>query len=93
MSPQANTLPLSSTAEEVIYLGAMYPSPGFLTEVTHLYAARGLTEGACEPDEDEFLELVRIPIHEVERMIAEDELHDAKTIAAMYKARLKGLLD
>lgn len=81
------------TAEEVIYLGAMYPSPGFLTEVTHLYAARGLTEGACEPDEDEFLELVRIPIHEVERMIAEDELHDAKTIAAMYKARLKGLLD
>lgn len=81
------------TADEMVYLGAMYPSPGILTEVTHLYAARGLRQGEVQPDEDEFLELVRIPIAEVERMIADGELRDAKTIAAMYKARLAGLLE
>ena len=32
-----------------------------------------------------------LPIAEVERLIAEDRLRDAKTIAAMYRARLKNL--
>ena len=72
------------TADEITYLGCIYPSPGFLTEVTHLYAARGLHAGEMQPDEGEFLELVRIPA---------DEIRDAKTVAAMYRARLLGLLD
>ena len=33
-----------------------------------------------------------LPIAEVEAMIARDEIRDAKTIVAMYRARLKGLL-
>ena len=45
-----------------------------------------------QPDEDEFVEVVRLPIAEVEAMIARDEIRDAKTIVAMYRARLKGLL-
>ena len=73
-------------------LGAQYPSPGFLTEVVHLFAALDLTEGEMQPDEDEFVEVVRLPIAEVEAMIARDEIRDAKTIVAMYRARLKGLL-
>lgn len=52
----------------------MYPSPGFLTEVTYLFAALDLTEGETHPDEDEFVETVRLPIAEVERLIAEDRL-------------------
>ena len=67
------------------------PSPGFLTEVVHLFAALDLTE-EMQPDEDEFVEVVRLPIAEVEAMIARDEIRDAKTIVAMYRARLKGLL-
>lgn len=81
------------TAEHWVRLGCIYPSPGFLTEVTHLYAAYGLEEGQVQPDEDEFLEVVRLPIAEVERMILEGELCDAKTIAAMYHARIRGILD
>ena len=79
------------TAGRIVPLGAMYPSPGFLTEVTYLFAALDLTEGETHPDEDEFVETVRLPIAEVERLIAEDRLRDAKTIAAMYRARLKNL--
>ena len=80
------------TAGRIIPLGCAYPSPGFLTEVLHLFAALDLTEGEMQPDEDEFVEVVRLPIAEVERMIDRDEIRDAKTIAAMYRARLKGLL-
>ena len=66
------------TADEITYLGCIYPSPGFLTEVTHLYAARGLHAGEMQPDEGEFLELVRIPADELERRIAAGEIRDAK---------------
>lgn len=81
------------TAGRLIPLGREYPSPGFLTEVTHLFAALDLTEGEMQPDEGEFVEIVRIPIRELEGMIERDEISDGKTIVAMYRARLKGLLE
>ena len=44
-----------------------------------------------QPDEDEFVEVVRLPIAEVEQMVARDEIRDAKTALALYRARLKNL--
>lgn len=79
------------TAGRLIPLGVQYPSPGFLTEVVHLFAALELTEGEMQLDEGEFVEVVRIPIAQVEAMIERDEIRDAKTIVAMYRAKLKGL--
>ncbi len=79
------------TAGRFVPLGAMYPSPGFLTEVTYLFAALDLEEGEMQPDEDEFVEVVRLPLAEVAAMIERDEIRDAKTIAAMYRAKLKNL--
>ena len=79
------------TAGRIVPLGCVYPSPGFLTEVVHLFAALDLTEGEMQPDEDEFVEVVRLPIAEVEQMIVRDEIRDAKTMAALYRAKLKGL--
>ena len=72
-------------------LGCVYPSPGFLTEVVNLFAALDLTEGEMQPDEDEFVEVVRLPIAQVEKMIMDNEIRDAKTAVAMYRARLLGL--
>ncbi len=76
------------TADHMTYLGEVYPSPGFLTEVLHLYCATGLHGGECDPDEDEFVETVKMPVHELEQRIARGEIRDGKTIAALYKARL-----
>ena len=81
------------TADEVIYLGCIYPSPGFCDEITHLYAARGLHQAEVQLDEGEFLELIRMPSDELEQHIADGEVRDAKTVAAMYYARIKGLLE
>lgn len=79
------------TADYMTYLGEVYPSPGFLTEVLHLYCATGLHAGDCDPDEDEFVETVKMTVAELEQRIARGEIRDGKTIAAMYKARLRGL--
>ena len=80
------------TADRMVYMGAVYPSPGFLTEVLHLYCALGLRAGACDPDEDEFVETVRMPFTELERRVACGEIRDGKTVAAVCKARLLGLV-
>lgn len=79
------------TAQRLVPLGCVYPSPGFLTEVVHLFAAQGLTQGEMQPDEDEFVEVLRLPAAEVEAMVERDEIRDAKTIAALYRAKCKGL--
>lgn len=80
------------TAEQMIYFGEVYPSPGFMTEKLHLYAALGLHDGECDPDEDEFVETVKMPFAELEQKIKNGEIQDAKTIAAMYQARLHDLI-
>lgn len=79
------------TAGRIVPLGCIYPSPGFLTEVVHLFAALDLTDGEMQPDEDEFVEVVRLPIDEVEAMAERNEIRDAKTLVALYRAKLKGL--
>lgn len=80
------------TAGRMIYMGEVYPSPGFLTEVLHLYCALDLQSGACDPDEDEFVETVRMPFAELERLVANGSIRDGKTIAAVCRARLMGLV-
>lgn len=79
------------TAGRMIALGVLYPSPGFLDEVVHLYAALDLTPGECAPDEGEFVEHELIPFSVMTNMIEQNQIRDAKTIVAAYRAQLKGL--
>ena len=79
------------TAGRMVPLGVLYPSPGFLDEVVHLYAALQLVPGESAPDEDEFVERVQMPFDELERLIKINEIRDAKTIAAAYRARMQAL--
>ena len=74
-------------------LGELYPSPGYCGEIIHLYAATGLTFGQMSPDEDEVLEVEKIPLEEAARMVLDNEIADAKTQAAVLKVycREKGL--
>ncbi len=75
-------------ADKFVNLGRIYPSPGFLNEVLHLFLATELTQSIACPDDDEFVEVVKIPIAEVEQMILDDKIRDAKTICALYRAKL-----
>lgn len=73
------------TAEKTTSLGYIYPSPGFLNEIIHLYLAEELYPKNLKCDEDEFLEVERYALSEVLRLIMENKITDAKTIAAVMK--------
>lgn len=79
------------TAGQMISLGEIWPSPGFMDERLYLYCAKDLAQGECHPDEDEFVEIVRMPFEELCQRIASGEIHDAKTVAAVGKALIMGL--
>lgn len=76
------------TADEYIDLGAVFPSPGFLDEIIHLFLARGLHQGEACPDENEFVECVKIPLEELCQMALNNEIEDCKTLVAVLKTKM-----
>jgi len=75
------------TAGKLEPIGELWPSPGFVTEILYLFIATDLTEGETDFDDDEFLNLVKLPMEEVKQMIVRGEITDGKTIAAIYIAQ------
>ena len=75
-----------ATCRELISLGEYYGSPAIMGERIFMYLAMGLEFGEMDLDDDEFLEVVRIPARELERMIYSGEVTDGKTQAAVLKA-------
>ena len=67
-------------------LSEFFVSPGFCEEKMWVFLATDLTEGKQQPDEDEVLEVVRLPIEEALEMISSSEIEDAKTIIALVLA-------
>lgn len=79
-------------AEYFDSLGEIYPSPGYCGEIIRIYYATGLTFGEQNLDEDEFLDVVKMPISECITRIMTGEIKDAKTIAGIFKLKeLRGL--
>lgn len=78
------------TAKEIIKLGAICTSPGFCSEVLHIYLATGLTPGEHNREEGEYgMEIYEYTIDEVNRMIAAGEIVDSKTICGMHYLSLR----
>ena len=74
-----------ATAERFIPLGELYPTPGYCGEVIWMFAAFGLSFGEKNPDEDEFLEVERVPFEKAVEMVLKGEIKDAKTQTAILK--------
>lgn len=75
--------------KELRYLGKLYPSPAIFTEVIHMYLATGLTFGDTHPDDDEFLEVERIPLDTLKDMVMRGEISDSKTQVCVLRAYLE----
>lgn len=75
------------TAGRMVYLGECCTSPGFSTEVLHIYLALELRRGEAHPDEDEFLNVEKHSLETLTGMVMAGEIDDAKTIIAVLKAR------
>ena len=73
-------------AGDMLYLTAIYTTPGFTDEKIHLYMATRLTAGTTHLDDDEFLEPVLMPISEALEKVRSGEISDAKTICTLLFA-------
>jgi ADP-ribose pyrophosphatase len=76
------------TAANLIPLGTVYSSPGVFDEIIHLVAATGLSQGAAQPEADEEIELLRLPLDQVLQMAADGRISDGKTMAALLRWEL-----
>lgn len=76
-------------AEEYEFLGKFYPSCGYTDEIIWLYLAKNLTFKGQNLDEDEFINLERIPLEKAAEMVMNNEIPDGKTQAAILKTYLK----
>lgn len=72
-------------AKNMTYLGSFLPSPGYCDEKIELYVATGLYSGTQNPDEDEFLDIVRIPIQKAEELVCDNSIDDGKTQLLILK--------
>ncbi len=73
-------------AKEMIHLGTYVASPGFCDEKIEMYLARGLYSGVANPDEDEFLDVLSIPVKDAIDMVMENKIVDGKTQLLILKA-------
>mgnify|MGYP000001742710 CR=1 FL=1 len=74
------------TCSEYIYMGEMLPTPAYNSEVTHMYLAKGLTFSKQQLDEDEFLDVEKIPLKEAIKQVMDGKIRDGKTQLAILKA-------
>ncbi|MGL4419879.1 MAG: NUDIX hydrolase, partial [Gemmataceae bacterium] len=65
--------------------GYFYASPGVLNEKLHLFVAEELTPGAMQPEADEQLEPVTVPLAQAVAMCLSGEIRDAKTVTALLR--------
>lgn len=77
-----------ATGENYQFLGNLYPTPGYCNEIIRLYCCRVKEYGEAQPDDDEFLEVERIPIGKAVEMVMANEINDAKTQVMILKVAM-----
>jgi ADP-ribose pyrophosphatase len=77
---------LGLVAGKLEKISEFFVSPGFCEEKMWLYLATDLTETAQRLEDDELLEVVRLPIDRALQMITDGEIEDAKTIIGLMLA-------
>lgn len=71
-----------------ISLGSQMASPGFCDEVVHMYLCRVQSFGEQKLDDDEFVNVEKIPIDKAVEMVLNNQIFDGKTQTAVLKASL-----
>jgi 8-oxo-dGTP pyrophosphatase MutT (NUDIX family) len=66
-------------------LTRIYPSPGYISEVVTIFLATGLSPARGKRDEDEAIDVVRLPLAEIEEALP--RIRDASTLIALMALR------
>ncbi len=78
---------IGAEAEKVTYLGKLYPTVAYDTEIIYMYLAQNLKFSGQKLDDGEFVDIIAIPFNEAVEMVMHDEIPDAKTQIAILKAK------
>ncbi len=90
---EPNEAPLAAAKRELIEetgfrarrwsrLVRYYASPGFLAETMQIFLAEDIRPGVAQPEPDEKISLLHIPLSELLKLIEEGKILDGKTIVA-----------
>ena len=72
-------------AEKLVSFGEMYPSPGYTNEKIYMYVAEGLKQGEQHFDRDEVLDVIYLSVEEIDKLVKDNTIKDAKTLCLLYK--------
>lgn len=70
-------------------MGEIYPTPGYCGEIIRIFYAEKLTFGEQHLDDDEYLDVIKMPLDECVERIMSGEIKDAKTICGILKLKNK----
>ncbi|MDQ2835024.1 MAG: NUDIX hydrolase [Acidobacteriota bacterium] len=70
-------------AKKWTLLAKYFASPGFLGEWMQIYLAEDIRAGEATPEEDENIEVFRMPLSEAMGLVAENKIHDGKTLIGL----------
>ena len=74
------------SARQMTRIGGFWIAPGWSTEYAHVFLCAGLQPAPAEPDEDEDIQVVTVPVERIPELIQRGEVRDAKSIAALLMA-------
>ena len=77
----------SFIATDLTYITTMYPTVGFCTEKLHIYLAKNLKQGNFNFDDDEFIQVKKVPLEEAINMIYTGKIIDSKTITGLLACK------
>lgn len=77
-------------ADKIKKMTTIATTVGFSNEFIHLYLAENLSVGKFNPDDDEFINVVKMPFTEALKKVENGEIFDVKTIISiLFYARKK----
>ena len=77
---------INYTPNRLTLLFASYLAPGYSSELLYTYLAEDLVEAEGKSDDDEFLEIVTIPLDKAVELVSEKQIKDAKSICGILMA-------
>ncbi len=76
------------TARRIRKLASYWPTPAFANELLHVFIAQGLRPGTGHPDDDEFLDVVKMPFRKALALVKNGKIKDSKTVIALTMCAL-----
>jgi len=74
-------------ANSIKHITSYTIAPGYLSHITHVVLAEDLYSAPLKGDEPESIEVVKWPLDDLQNLLAQDDMTEARSIAALYQVQ------